>query len=484
MNVRIVGKYIGYLLVLEAALMLPSILVALLYAEYRGVFAFLLTAALCVVAGGALVLLCRKQAGGMYAREGFVVAGGGWVLISIFGALPFVFSGEIPHFIDALFETVSGFTTTGASILTDVETMSHGMLFWRSFTHWLGGVGVLAFLLALVRAQKGSGFSMHMMRAETPGPQVGKMVPRMHESMRMLFIIYGSLSLINLVLLLVGGMPLFDAFCTMFGTAGTGGFGIKADSMASYSPYLQTVTAIFMMLFGVNFSLYFLVLRRQGKAVLRDEELRLYLGIMLGVTALIVINTLRAFESVGQAIHHVFFTVSSIMTTTGYATVDFDLWPQFSRGLILLLMICGAMAGSTGGGIKISRILILFKGLGGGLNRLLHPHNVRPIRINGKSVDDSVVKNVYFFLCMYGVVGIFSFLLLGLDGMSLETNLSAMLACFNNIGPGLDQVGPTLSFAGYSYFSKVILTFNMLLGRLEIFPLLLLFSPATWRLKS
>lgn len=484
MNLRIVGKYVGYLLFMEAIMMLPAAIVGLLYAEYLPMFSILVSSAVSAAVGLGLFLLCRRQTGGMYAREGFVVAGGGWILISIFGCLPFFLSGEIPHFIDAFFETVSGFTTTGASILTDVEAMSYCLLFWRSFTHWLGGVGVLAFLLAVVRVQKGSGFSMHMMRAETPGPQVGKMMPRMRESMRMLFVIYILLSVLNLAFLLVGGMPLFDALTTMFGTAGTGGFSVRADSMASYSPYLQTVTAIFMALFGINFSLYFLLLRRQGRAVLRDEELRVYLGIMIGATACITLNILPSFQSFGETLRHTFFTVSSIMTTTGYATVDFDLWPQFSRTLLLVLMICGSMAGSTGGGIKSARILISFKGMRAGLDRMLHPHSVRPVRINGKTLDDAVVRNVFFFLCVYGVVGIVSCLVLSLDGMSFDTNFSAMLACFNNIGPGLGVVGPTGSFAEYSYLSKIMLSLDMLLGRLEIFPILLLFAPGTWRLKS
>lgn len=484
MNFKMIGRYISFLMMLEAVFLLPSVLVGFIYSEPESIAALLITSALCAGLGFILYLICRKENSPVYARESFVVAGFGWLLLSAFGALPFFISGEIPNYIDAFFETVSGFTTTGASILVNVEQMSHPLLFWRSFTHWLGGVGVLAFLLALVHAQKGSGFTLHLLRAESPGPQVGKMMPKMHQSMRALYGVYIGLSVLNLIFLLAGGMPLFDSFCTMFGTAGTGGFGIKADSMASYSPYLQNVTTVFMALFGVNLSLYFLLLRKQWRAVLRDGELRLYVGIIVVATALITINITPQFASVGQALHHAAFTVSSIITTSGFATTDFNLWPVFARSIILILMICGSMAGSTGGGIKTSRILILFKSIRSGVYRMTHPRSVRAIKMNGKTLEEGTIKGVYLFLSLYCCIALASFLLISIDGMSIETNLASMLSCLNNIGPGLDSTGPMSNYSAYSGFSKIILSINMLLGRLDIFPILLLFIPSTWRTKN
>ncbi|MGD9560066.1 MAG: TrkH family potassium uptake protein [Oscillospiraceae bacterium] len=485
MNYKIVAKYLAYLVLVEAVFMLPSTAVGLIYGEYHAALCLLVTAGVCAVVGLALRLAGRGARASFYAREGFVVAGLGWLMVSLLGALPFVISGEIPNYFDAFFESASGFTTTGASVLANVEALSHAMLFWRSFTHWLGGIGVLAFILAVVRAGSSSGFGLHLLRAETPGPQVGKIAPKMRESARLLLLVYGALSAVNLALLLVGGMPLFDAFCTMFGTAGTGGFGIKNDSMASYSPYLQTVTTVFMALFGVNFALYYLVVRRQWRAALRDEELRLYVGIMLGAIALITISVAASGQLPwGQSLHHSAFTVSSIMTTTGFATVDFDLWPQFARAIILLLMVIGAMAGSTGGGFKIARILILFKSLRAGVHRLLHPHSVKTVRINGRTIDDEVLGRTYMYLLLYWVVILAVFTLLALQGLPIEENLSATLSCFNNIGPGLGLVGPTANYGIYSSAAKLLLTITMLLGRLEIFPLLLLATPATWRRKS
>lgn len=485
MNLRMICKYLGYLLWTEAAFFLPPVLVTVAYNEPNARAALLLAFAITCAVGLLLHLISRGTDAMIYAREGFVVAGLGWLLISAFGALPFVFSGEIPHFVDAFFETVSGFTTTGSSILTNVEAMSKGLLFWRSFTHWLGGMGILVFILALFRAKHGAGFTLHLLRAESPGPQVGKVLPKTHESARVIYLLYIGLSLINLLFLLAGGMPLFDAVCTMFGTAGTGGFGIKADSMASYSYYLQTVCTVFMALFGVNFSLYYLLWRGDRKSVWKDEELRLYFGIML-TSILLITGTLIVQQvlSAGDSLHHAAFTVSSIMTTTGFATVDFNLWPEFTRGLLLVIMILGSMAGSTGGGIKTARVLIVFRAIKVGIHRLLHPRSVKLVRINNKTVGEKIVWGSFLYLAVYSVIAIVSFLLISLDGFTLETNLSAVLACFNNIGPGLGAVGPTANFAGYSVFSKVILSLNMLLGRLEIFPLLLVFMPSTWKSKT
>ncbi len=485
MNFRMTGKYLSYLVWAMAIFMLPPALVSFLYREPHAVFSLLAAIGICAGIGLVFFLLCRTATGSIYAREGLVIAGAGWIIVSLLGALPFVLSGEIPHYIDAFFETVSGFTTTGASILTDVEAMSHGLLFWRSFTHWLGGIGVLAFVLAIVRAQGGAGFSLHLLRAESPGPQVGKMLPKTHQSVRFLFLIYLVLSLINLSFLLAGRMPLFDALCTMFGTAGTGGFGIKADSMASYSPYLQNVCTVFMALFGVNFSLYFLLVRKEWKAALKDEELHVYVGIMLSTTALITLSlVLQHTWRFQDSLHHAAFTVSSIMSTTGFAISDFDLWPQFSRALLLIVMVCGTMAGSTGGGFKSARLLIVFKSVKAGLHRMRHPRSVKTVRVNGKPLEESVIQGTNLFLAVYCGIILLFFALLSIDGLSLETNLSAVLSCFNNIGPGLGLVGPTSSYAPYSYFSKTILSIAMLLGRLEIFPILLLLLPSTWRRKA
>ena len=485
MNHRLVGKYLGYLLIAEALFLLPCFVVSLLYREYDTLLALTLSWAICAGCGALLALTFRKADPTFYTREGFVIAGLGWLVISLFGALPFYISREIPHYIDAFFETVSGFTTTGSSILTDVEAMSHGLLFWRSFTHWLGGIGVLAFVLAVVQTKGGIGSSFHVLRAESPGPIISKMMPKLRESVRALLLIYSGLSIINLIFLLIGKMPLFDAFCTMFGTAGTGGFGFKNDSMASYSPYLQTVCTVFMAIFGVNFSIYHLFLRKEWRAALKDEELHVYLIIFFGAILSITLILFRSgILSFGQSLHHTAFTVSSIMTTTGYSTVDFDLWPQTTRAIILTLMIAGAMAGSTGGGLKSARILILVKSMKAGMHRLLHPRSVKTLRINQKPLEDGVVQETFLYLCVYCCIAIASFILVSVDGFSMDTNLSAVLSCFNNIGPGLGTVGPASNFSMYSDFSKIILSLNMLLGRLELFPILILALPSTWRRKA
>ena len=362
-----------------------------------------------------------------------------------------------------------------------MESLSRGILYWRSFSHWLGGMGVLVFLLAVAPGSKSNGFTMHLMRAESPGPNVGKLVPRIRSTARILYLIYVLLTVINFLFLFLGGMPLFDSVCTAFGTAGTGGFGIKNDSIAGYSPYLQNVCTVFMLLFGINFSCYYLLLMRQFKNVFRDEELRLYLGLVAGSIILIVINLKDTYGTLAETVRHAAFQVSSIITTTGFATTDFDLWPEFSKALLLCLMLVGACAGSTGGGFKCGRVLLLFKSLHRNIRKILHPQKVQVIRNNNQMVEESVLDNTNAYLAAYVVIIVASVLIVSLDNFSLTTSLSAVVACFNNIGPGLDAVGPTCNFGDFGILSKLILIADMLAGRLEIFPILVLFSRSTWR---
>ncbi|MBD5092897.1 MAG: TrkH family potassium uptake protein [Subdoligranulum sp.] len=481
MNKKMIARMLGVLFALEALFMLPAIAVCVIYGETGApVTGFLWTVALLALLAGALMLIGRKATRDFYAREGFIIVALGWTLLSAAGALPFWISREIPHYVDAFFETVSGFTTTGSSILSNVEGLSHGLLYWRSFTHWLGGMGMLVFLLAVVPTGKGSGYSIHLLRAESPGPTVGKIVPRMRQTASLLYKIYIVLTILCVGFLLAGGMPLFDSLCTAFGTAGTGGFGIKNDSMAGYSPYLQNVCTVFMALFGVNFSIYFLLLLREWRAALFDEELLLYLGIMLGAMFIIAVDVRPLFAGFGEAFHHASFTVSSVMTTTGFATADFNVWPQLSRSILCILMVIGASAGSTGGGVKVARILLLGKSLSAEVRRMLRPRSVNVVRVNQRVVSDEVLHSVNVYMAAYCALAVVSFLLISLDDFSMETNMTAVMACLNNIGPGLDLVGPTGNYAMFSPFSKIVLSLDMLLGRLEIFPILVLFSRHTW----
>ena len=483
MNRRVIAFLLGHILLLEAAVMVPALVISLCMGEHNTAWAFLWTILLTAATGVGLTFI-RPVHKVFYAAEGFVITALSWIAISLFGALPFWLSGEVPNYIDCFFETASGFTTTGASILTDVEALSYGLLYWRSFTHWLGGMGVLVFLLAVVSVSKGAGYSLHLLRAESPGPDVGKMTPKLKQSAKILYLIYVFMTIIEIILLLAGGMPVFDSFCTAFGTAGTGGFGIKNDSMAGYSSYIQTVVTIFMALFGVNFNIYFLILMRSWKSLLHDEELWGYIGIMAGSILLITCNIAPLFQyNWGEALHQSAFQVSSIMTTTGFSTIDFNTWPQFSRSLLAMLMVVGASAGSTGGGVKVARMIIVFKLLRKELIRMLHPRAVHTVRISGKTVDNKVGKGVTVFMAAYFAVFTFSFLLVSLDNMSLETNVTAVVSCLSNIGPGLDVVGPMGNFSQFSNFSKIILSFDMLFGRLEFFPLILLCSPSLWRRK-
>lgn len=483
MNYKMVGKLLSKILVLEALFLVPSVLIALFDGDKTTLKGVLLSIALIAVVSLLLYLFCRNpKKKGFYAREGLVCVSISWIVMSLLGAMPFWITRAIPNYIDALFETVSGFTTTGASILSNVEGLSRGLLYWRSFTHWLGGTGVLVFLLAISSlGEKDTGYTMHLLRAESPGPNVNKLVPRMRQTAKILYLLYILLTILNIIFLLIGRMPVFDAFCTAFGTAGTGGFGIKNDSIASYSPYLQNVCTIFMLLFGVNFSCYYMLVIRQFKNVLKDEELRLYIGIVLISIVVITLNITPLYNSIGSALHHAAFQVSSIITTTGFATTDFDLWPSFSKTLLLCLMLVGACAGSTGGGFKCGRLLLLLKGLRRNIRRILHPNRVQVVRINGQTVSESVLDTANAYLAAYVLITFLSFLLISLDEFSVETNLSAVFACFNNIGPGLDAVGPTMNYGAFGNLSKIVLILNMLAGRLEIFPMLILASRSVWR---
>ena len=481
MNYRMMGKFISRILMVEAVFMLPALLIAVYHRERNTVFGFLTGIVITLAVSLVLYLFCRKARKGFYAREGLVCVGASWIMMSLLGCLPFYFSGEIPRFIDALFETVSGFTTTGASVLPQVETLSMGNLYWRSFTHWLGGMGVLVFVLAIGSGrEKNDGYTMHLLRAESPGPKVEKLVPKMRDTTKILYFIYFFLTVLNVIFLLIGRMPLFDAVCTAFGTAGTGGFGVKNDSIAGYSPYLQNVCTVFMLLFGVNFSCYYMLAIRQVKNVFKDEELRFYLGMVAGSILLITWNVRGLYGTMEEAVRHAAFQVSSIVTTTGFATTDFDLWPSFSRAILLGLMIVGACAGSTGGGFKCGRALLLIKSLRRNVRQILHPRKVQVVRVNGQMVAERVLDNTNAYLAAYAFIVVFSFIVISIDGFSPITNFSAVLACFNNIGPGLESVGPTCNFGDYGLVSKALLIVDMLAGRLEIFPILILFSRSTW----
>jgi len=482
MNLKMIGRFLAQIVALEAVFLLPALGISLGSGENNAAKAIGITLIIMLAFTGVLWVVCRKARKVFGAREGMVCVSLGWVTLSLLGCLPFWISGEIPAFVDAFFEIVSGFTTTGASILSNVEAMSKGLLYWRSFSHWLGGMGVLVFLLAVTPSDaQGKGFTMHILRAESPGPDVGKLVPRMRNTAIILYGLYIAITIANVVFLLFGGMSLFEALCTAFGTAGTGGFGIRNDSLMSHSPYIQNVTTVFMFLFGVNFSCYYLLLLGNLKGVLKDEELRLYFGLALTIILLIVLDVRHLYGSVEETVRHAAFQVSSIMTTTGFATTDFDLWPMFSKTLLLLLMIVGACAGSTGGGLKCARVLLLLKSLGRNIRRVMDPKRVQVIRTSGRTVSETVLDNTNAYLAAYAVILVGSFVVLSLDGFSIGTNFSAVLACFNNIGPGLEAVGPTCNYSLFSIPSKLVLIVDMLAGRLEIFPMLILFSPSTWR---
>ena len=477
MNYAIVFRLLGYVLMIEGALLLLPAAASWIYGEWFVLAVFLITAA--VSAGiGWLLKGIKPRSKVFYMREGFTATSLCWILISIVGAVPFVVTGCIPNPVDALFETVSGFTTTGASILPGVEDLPKGILFWRSFTHWIGGMGVLVFLLSLLPLTGGS--HVNLMKAESPGPQVDKLVPKVQSTAKILYGIYFALTMLELVFLLIGRMPLFEALLTAFGTAGTGGFGFRNDSFGSFSPYIQWVVTIFMILFGVNFNAYFLLLMRKFSRVI-SEEVRGYFVVILVAVGIITANIYSIYQNFGEALRQAAFQVGSIITTTGFSSCDFDLWPTLSKEILVMLMFIGACAGSTGGGIKVSRFLILGKTLAKELKTALHPQVVAPARMDGKLLNHETIRATNVFIAAYFFIFAASFLLISLDGFDMVTNFTAIAATLNNIGPGLAQVGPMMNFGSFTNPAKLVMTFDMLAGRLEIFPMLVLFLPDTWR---
>ena len=473
----------GRVLLLEAGFMALPFIISLYYGDMFSAVAFGESLLITLITGAFLVFIVSRGAEkGFYAREGLVVTGLCWIIMSAFGAIPFVLNKDIPSYIDAFFEMASGFTTTGASVILNVEVMTHGTLFWRNFSNWIGGMGVLVFLLAISPSKsRDSGFTLHILRAESPGPSVGKIVPKMRQTALILYLIYISLTILNTIFLIAGGMPVFESVCHAMGTAGTGGFGVKADSFTGYSPYLQNVTTVFMLLFGVNFSIYYLILMKKLKAAFFDEEVKLYFSVVVASALLIAWNIRGLYGTLEETLRASFFQVASMITTTGFATADFDTWPVFSKSLILFLMIVGACAGSTGGGMKCARVLILLKSLRRNIKKNIHPRTVEVIDINDREVSEDVIANTNAYLAAYFTIVVLLVVILSLDGFSIETNLSAALCTFNNIGPGLGKVGPTCNFSEYSDLSKIVLSFAMITGRLEIFPILSLFSRSTWK---
>ncbi|MBQ3865896.1 MAG: TrkH family potassium uptake protein [Clostridia bacterium] len=478
MNIRIVLNWVGRIILLEAALLLMPLTIALIYRETCAA-AFLWTILIAAAAGGALFFLARPKVHRMFAREGFAIVSLAWLLMALIGALPFLFSRQIPAFEDAFFETVSGFTTTGASIVRDLTVLDRGILFWRSFTHWIGGMGILVFMMAFLPSR--SDRPIHIARAEIPGPVMGKIMPRMRDTAQVLYLIYIGMTILEFILLLCGGMRPFDSIIHAFGTAGTGGFGVRPDSLASYSPFCQWVITVFMLLFGVNFNLYFFLLVKRMGSALRSSELWLYLGVFASATVVVVLNVRHLFGTLEETVRHSAFQVSSILTTTGFATVDFDAWPALSKTVLLLLMFLGGCAGSTAGGIKMSRVLILFHTIRNEVRHLLHPRSVTVSRIDGKKVEKDAERGTLSYFAIYMLIFAVCFLLVSANGFDMETNISAVAACFNNIGPGFGRVGPAANYADFSAFSKIVLSLAMLFGRLEIWPLLLGLAPSNWR---
>ena len=478
MNYAIVFRLLGYILMIEGTLLLLPAVTSLIYAEWAVMGVFLLTAAISAALGFALRTI-KPRSKVFYMREGFAATALSWITISIMGAVPFVLTGCIPNPVDAMFETVSGFTTTGASILPGVEGLPNGILFWRSFTHWIGGMGVLVFLLSLLPLTGGS--HVNLMKAESPGPQVDKLVPKVQSTAKILYGIYFLLTVLEFMFLIAGRMSVFEALLTSFGTAGTGGFGFRNDSFASMSPYVQWVVTIFMILFGVNFNAYFLLLMRRFRRAAASEEVRAYFVIIGVAVVIITANIYSMYNGLGEALRHAAFQVGSIITTTGFSSCDFDLWPTLSKEILVMLMFVGACAGSTGGGIKVSRLLLMGKTVGKELKQALHPQVVAPVRMDGKVVNHETIRATNVFVAAYIFIFAASFFLISLDGFDMVTNFTAIAATLNNIGPGLAQVGPMMNFGSYSNPAKLVMIFDMLAGRLELYPMLALFAPRLWR---
>lgn len=480
MNFSIIKRTLGFLLLFEALFFLVPLITAIVYWE-TAFFAFLISIGICLFIGGVCVWGKPKD-DSVFAKEAFVIVALGWIVMSLFGALPFVLSGEIPSFIDALFETVSGFTTTGATIIptgAQVEALPKSILMWRSFTHWIGGMGVLVFIMAFLPLSGAK--NLHIMKAESPGPQVSKLVPKVRQTAKILYLIYTGLTLIQLVLMLIGGMPLFDAVTTAFATAGTGGFAIKADGMAGYSVYLQIIVTVFMLLYSVNFNSYYLLGKGRWKEAL-NTEVKVFFVIVFSAIALIVANLCLVKQyTFLEALQHVSFSVSSVISTTGFSTEDFNLWPSFSKTILVMLMFIGACAGSTGGGMKVSRWIMLSKSATHEVKRILHPKQVKKITMDKRVVEHEVVRSLNAYVIAYLLIFVVSLLLISIEGYDMVTNFTAVTATINNIGPGLELVGPTGSFAFFSAPSKIVFIFDMLVGRLEVFPMLVLFAPQTWR---
>ena len=472
-----IGYLLGIILMIEAALMSLPLIVSLYYSE--PLFPLIVTMIITLAISVPLVIFKPKNTR-IYAKEGFVTVAAGWILLSLFGALPFVIGGSIPNYIDALFETISGFTTTGASILSEIESLPKGILFWRSFTHWIGGMGVLVFILAILPSAGGQ--TMHLMRAEVPGPTKGKLVPKMKQTALILYGIYIILTILQIIALLCCGLSFYHATVNSFATAGTGGFSVLNNSIAGYNnPAAEWVIAVFMLIFGVNFNIYFLIIVGKIKDIFKSEELRTYIAITFAATAIVAINILHSYEKIGNCLRDSFFQITTIISTSGFATTDFNMWPELSKTVLVILMILGACAGSTAGGLKISRVLIIIKGISREIKRILRPRSVNVVRIDGEAIPDGTVFSAASYLTLYFSLILVSMLAISIDGFDLESNITAVLACINNIGPGLGAVGPMGNYGGYSYFSKIVLSLNMLLGRLEIIPMIILFSPTTWK---
>ena len=477
MNIPIIRRIIGYVLILEALLLLAPPIAALVYHEEEGIV-YVITSAICIVCGGLLALKKPKNTV-FYLKEGCVATALSWIVLSVFGCLPFIITGEIPNFIDALFETASGFSTTGSTILNDIEAVSHTSLMWRSLTHWIGGMGVLVFIMAVVPLSGGS--NINLMRAESPGPSVGKLVPKMKETARLLYVIYIVFTVLEFVLLVAGKMPVFDAFCTACGTAGTGGFAVRGDSIASYSPYVQWVVTVFMVMFGVNFNLYYFLLLRKFKRAYAIEEVKMYLAMILCGTAIVAYNTVSLFSNASDNIRTAAFQVASLTTSTGFTTFDYDVFPTLSKTLFFLMMLIGSCSGSTGGGTKVSRWVIMGKAFVAEIHSYLHPKSVKRLKIDGGNLDKSLVRSTSIYLFAFSLIFITSLLLVSIEGNDFTTNFSAVLATINNIGPGMNLAGPSESYAFFTPLSKAVFIFDMLAGRLELFPFLMLLTPNVWK---